>query len=407
VLDLDSVRASITLGEDDLRTYYKENVARMTAKEERRASHILVNAPKDASAADREKAKARATELLAQVRKAPGTFAEVAKKSSDDKGSAPAGGDLNFFARGAMVKPFEEAAFALKKGEISDLVETEFGYHIIQLTDIKTPRQPTFEELRPTMEAELKQQQAQRKFAEVAEAFTNGVYEQADSLQPVADKLKLKIQTAKGVTRTPAAGAKGPLANAKFLEALFATDSLQNKRNTEAVEVGPSQMAAGRVTTYTPALTLPYDEVKARVRTLYVAEKSAELARKEGEAKLNAWKAAPSSATGLAAATEVSREQTQNLPRALIDAALRAPSEALPGWTGVDLGAAGYAVVKVNRVVPRQAPDAQRAHQERQQYVQWLATAEGLAYYELLKQRFKVQIKAPRPEAAATVTAEN
>ena len=67
------------------------------------------------------------------------------------------------------------------------------------------------------------------------------------------------------------------------------------------------------------------------------------------------------------------------------------------GWTGVDLGAAGYMVVKVNRVVPRQAPDAQRAQQERQQYEQWLTTAEGLAYYELLKQRFKVQIKAPRP----------
>jgi peptidyl-prolyl cis-trans isomerase D len=91
----------------------------------------------------------------------------------------------------------------------------------------------------------------------------------------------------------------------------------------------------------------------------------------------------------------------------VIDAALRTPADALPGWTGVDLGAAGYVVVKVNRVVPRQAPDAQRAQQERQQYEQWLTTAEGMAYYELLKQRFKVQIKAPRPDAAAQVTAEN
>ena len=407
VLDLDSVRAGITLSEDDLRTYYKENVERMAGKEERRASHILINAPKDAPAADREKAKARATELLEQVRKAPATFADVAKKSSDDKGSAVAGGDLNFFGRGAMVKPFEDAAFALKKGEISDVVESDFGYHIIQLTDIKTPRQPTFEELRPSMEAELKQQQAQRKFAEVAEAFTNGVYEQADSLKPVAEKLKLKIQTATGVTRTPMPGAKGPLANAKFLEALFASDSLQNKRNTEAVEVGASQLAAGRVTTYTPALTLPLDDVRARVRSLYVAEKSAELARKEGEAKLAAWKANPASVTGLTAAVEVSREQSQNLPRPVIDEALRVPTEVLPGWAGVDLGASGYAVLKVNRVVPRQAPDAQRAQQERQQYVQWLTTAEGLAYYELLKQRFKVQIKAARPTTVAQGSVEN
>ena len=407
VLDLDSVRAGITLSEDDLRTYYKENLERLAGKEERRASHILINAAKDAPAADKEKAKARATELLAQVRKNPASFADVAKKNSDDTGSATAGGDLNFFARGAMVKPFEDAAFALKKGEISDVVESDFGYHIIQLTDIKTPRQPTFEELRPSLEAELKQQQAQRKFAEVAESFSNGVYEQADSLQPVAEKLKLKVQTATGVTRTPAPGAQGALANAKFLEALFAADSVQNKRNTEAVEVGPSQMAAGRITAYTPARTLPLEEVRARVRTLFIAQRAAEQARKEGEARLAAWKAAPAAATGLPAAVEVSREQPQDLPRAVIDAALHTPSDSLPGWTGVDLGAEGYAVVKVNRIVPRQAPDAQRAQQERQQYVQWWTTAEGLAYYELLKQRFKVQIKTPRPDPTAQVAAEN
>ncbi|HRL98468.1 MAG TPA: SurA N-terminal domain-containing protein [Acidovorax sp.] len=407
VLDLDSVRAGITLSEDDLRTYYKENLERLAGKEERRASHILINAAKDAPAADKEKAKARATELLAQVRKNPASFADVAKKNSDDTGSATAGGDLNFFARGAMVKPFEDAAFALKKGEISDVVESDFGYHIIQLTDIKTPRQPTFEELRPSLEAELKQQQAQRKFAEVAESFSNGVYEQADSLQPVAEKLKLKVQTATGVTRTPAPGAQGALANAKFLEALFAADSVQNKRNTETVEVGPSQMAAGRITAYTPARTLPLEEVRARVRTLFIAQRAAEQARKEGEAKLAAWKAAPAAATGLPAAVEVSREQPQDLPRAVIDAALHTPSDSLPGWTGVDLGAEGYAVVKVNRIVPRQAPDAQRAQQERQQYVQWWTTAEGLAYYELLKQRFKVQIKTPRPDPTAQVAAEN
>lgn len=407
VLDLDSVRAGITLNEDDVRTYYKENVARLAGKEERRASHILINAPKEASVAEREKAKARATELLAQVRKAPGTFAEVAKKNSDDKGSGSAGGDLNFFARGAMVKPFEDAAFSLKKGDISDVVETDFGFHIIQLTDIKTPRQPSFEELRPTLEAELKQQQAQRKFAEVAETFTNSVYEQADSLKPVAEKLKLKVQTASGITRAPVPGATGPLANAKFIEALFSSDSLQNKRNTEAVEVGPSQMAAGRVVEYMPAKTLPLDEVRARVRELYVAEKAAEQARKDGEAKLAAWKAAPASASGLGAAVQVSREQMQNLPRALVDAALYAPAEKLPAWTGAELGSEGYAVIKVNRVIPRQAPDAQRAQQERQQYLQWWSSAEGQAYYEVLKKRFKAEIKTARPPSTPQITAEN
>lgn len=401
VLDLDAVKAGITLSEDDLRTYYKENMNRLAGKEERRASHILINANKDAPADARTQAKAKAEELLAQVRKAPGSFAEIAKKESQDPGSAPSGGDLGFFGRGAMVKPFEDAVFSMKKGEISDVVETDFGFHIILLSDIKTPRQPSFEELRPSLEAELKQQQAQRKFAEVAEAFANGVYEQADSLQPVADKLKLKIQTAEGVTRTPAAGGAGPLANARFLEALFQSDSLQNKRNTEAIEIGTSVLAAGRVTAYQPAMTLPLDKARDQVRAIYIAEKSAELARQEGQAKLTAWKAAPDAASGLTAALTVSRDRLQDQPRSVVDAALRANVDQLPAWTGVDLGAQGYAVVKINRVVPRDGVDDARARMEREQYLQSWASAEALAYYDLLKQRFKVQIKAPRPVAQA------
>lgn len=401
VLDLDSVKAGIRVNEDDLRTYYKENLTRLAAKEERRASHILINAPKDAPAAEREKAKARAEELLAQVRKAPASFADVAKKSSQDTGSASAGGDLNFFGRGAMVKPFEDAVFAMKKGDISDVVESDFGYHIILLTDIKTPRQPTFEELRPSLEAELKQQQAQRKFAEVAETFTNTVYEQPDSLKPVADSLKLKIQTATGVTRTPAAGATGPLANPKLIEALFASDALEGKRNTSAIEVGPSQLAAGRISSYSPARTLPLEEVSARARILFVQEKALELARKEAESKKAAWSSNASAASGLSAAVTVSRDQSQSQPRAVVDAALRVAPDSLPGWAVADLGTQGSALVKVLRIVPREATDPQQAAQQRQQLQQWWTTAEGYAYYEMLKERFKVQIKPARPQAAA------
>ena len=397
VLDLDSVRSGIRVNEDDLRTYYKENLTRLAAKEERRASHILINAAKDTPAADRDQAKARAQELLAQVRKSPASFAEVAKKSSQDSGSAPAGGDLNFFGRGAMVKPFEDAVFAMKKGEISDVVESDFGYHIILLTDIKTPRQPSFEELRPSLEAELKQQQAQRKFAEVAEAFTNSVYEQPDSLKPVADSLKLKIQTAEGVTRVPGPGASGLLANPKFLEALFANDSVEGKRNTSAIEVGPSQLVAGRISTYSPTRTLPLQEVSDRARLLLIAEKSAELARKDAEAKKAAWTGNAEPAAGLAPAVVVSRDQTQNLPRAVVDAALRASPDNLPSWVSADLGSQGTAVVKVLRIIPREGVDAQQAAQQRQQLQQWWTTAEGFAYYEMLKERFKVQIKVQRP----------
>jgi peptidyl-prolyl cis-trans isomerase D len=396
VLDVEAVNKGLTVNEQDLKTYYEQNASRLAGKEERRASHILIAASKDTPAPERAKAKAKAEELLAAVKKAPDSFADVARKNSQDPGSAANGGDLDYFARGAMTKAFEEAAFALKKGEISGLVETEFGYHIIKVSDIKAPKQRSFEEMKPELEAEVKKQQAQRKFAESADTFSNSVYEQADSLKPVAERLKLEIKTASNVRRTPVPGAKGPLANPKFLNALFSPDSVEKKRNTEAVEIAPNTLVAGRISQYSPARTLPFNDVKEQVRERVVAARSAELAKKDGLEKLAAWKANPASAS-LPAAVAVSRQETQKNPAAVVEAALRADTAALPVWTGVDLGEQGYAVVKINKIVPRPEPAAEVAKQEIQQYAQWWASAENLAYYEMLKERFKAQIKVPKP----------
>jgi peptidyl-prolyl cis-trans isomerase D len=402
MLDIASVEKGVTLNEADLKTYYEQNAGRIGGQEERRASHILIAVPKGAPAEEKAKAKAKADELLAQLQKNPDSFAELAKKNSQDAGSAPRGGDLDYFARGAMTKPFEDAVFAMKqKGEIAGPVESEFGYHIIRLTDIKTPKQRSFEEMRPQLEAELKKQQAQKKYAEAAEAFSNGVYEQSDSLKPVADKLKLEIRTAAGVTRTPQPGAAGPLANPKFLNALFAPDAVERKRNTEAVEVGPNQLVSGRIVQYAAARTRPFEEVKAQVRERVVAAKAAELARKEGEAKLAAWKANPAAAE-FPAPIIVSRQEAAKQPRQVVEAALRAEPAKLPALVGVDLGPEGYAIVKVNKMLPRDTPAPQQAQQEIQQYTQAWARTETLAYYNLLKERFKAEILVPRPKDTAT-----
>ncbi len=400
VLDLDSVKKAIVLNEADLKSYYEQNVARLSGKEERRASHILINAPKDMPAEARKQARERAEALLAQVRKTPDSFADVAKKNSQDSGSAPNGGDLDFFGRGAMVKPFEDAAFAMKKGDVSDVVESDFGFHIIKVTDVKTPKQRSFEELRPSMEADLKNQQAQRKFAEVAESFTNGVYEQSDSLKPVAERLKLEVKTATQLQRKPAPGATGVLANPKLLAAVFSSESLEQKRNTEATEVAPNQLAAARIVEYTPARTRPLTEVRAAVKGRLVAGQAAELAKKDGSEKLTAWKtAAPAS---MAAAFVVSRDAAQGVPPDVLEAVLQADTTKLPTWVGVDLGAQGYAVVRLNKVLPRNPPAPAAAEQERKQYAQGVAAAESQAYYKMLTQRFKVQIKAPRPSQSPT-----
>jgi peptidyl-prolyl cis-trans isomerase D len=392
VLDIETIMKGISVPEEDLRKYYAENAARFSTPEERRASHILIKADKSASAADRAKAKAKAESLLAEARKSPAAFAELAKKHSEDPGSAVNGGDLDFFARGAMVKPFEDAAFSLKPGQTSGVVESDFGYHIIMVTGARGGGSKSFEEVRGEIEAEAKRQQAQKRYAEAAEQFTNTVYEQSDSLKPVIEKLKLPLRTAT-VQRKPAPDASGPLANAKFLDALFGADALRNKRNTDAIEVGASQMVSGRVVQYTPARQRPLAEVKAQVREALVNATAAELARKAGQARLAAGKEDSSSAlTGQSLI--VSRAQAHELPAEVIDAILKADATKLPAWIGVDLGAQGYTVARLTKVLARDpvAADPVRAQA---QYAKAWAGAESHAYYNALKKRFKVEVMAP------------
>jgi peptidyl-prolyl cis-trans isomerase D len=396
VLDLDSAKKNVAVNEADLRSYYDQNKARFGTPEERRASHILITAPTGAPSTDREKARERAAALLAEVRKAPETFAAVARKNSQDPGSAEKGGDLDFVARGAMVKPFEDAMFALKKGEISDLVESEFGYHIIRLDDIKASIVQPFEQARAAIEADLRTQQATQEFAKAAETLSDTVYQQPDSLQPAAERLKLAVQKAAGVTRVPAPNAAGALANRNFIAALFAPESLERKHNTEAIEIAPNQLAVGRIAQYSPARTVPLAEVKDQVRTRLVDERAAALAKTDGEAKLAAWRDNAAGAS-FGAPVTVSRLEPMSQPSTLIEAALRTDATKLPALAGVDLGNQGYAVVRVVKAVPRAAAPAEAAVQETEQFAQAVSTAENAAYYELLKQRFKAEILVSAP----------
>lgn len=393
VLDAAAIAEGVVLNEADVRSYYDQNAARLSGTEERRASHVLLTLPAAASDTDKQALREKAQALREQLVKAPQTFADVAKAESQDPGSASLGGDLGFFARGAMVKPFEDAVFALEKGVISDVVETDFGFHIIQVTDIKLPVPKPFAEMRAQIEADLKQQEAQKRFAELADTFSNLVYEQADSLEPTAKELGLTVQQHKGLTRDPNPAA-GPLANARLLSDLFAPESTQDKRNTEAIETGSGQLTAARILSYSPARTLPLVEVRESVRQGLIAQRAAELAREAGEKQLAAWQGG-AVADGMPAAMVVSRDKPQGLPGAVLAAAMSAPTTSLPAWVGVPLGQQGYAVVKVEKVLPRAAREG---NQEVAQLTQWWTMAESEAYYEVLKERFKAQIKVPAPQ---------
>jgi peptidyl-prolyl cis-trans isomerase D len=403
ILDIESLRQGIVLNEQDLKSYYEQNLQRLSSKEERRASHILITAAKDAPEAEKKAARAKAEELLKAVKAKPASFADVARKNSQDPGSAVKGGDLDFFGRGAMVKPFEDAAFGLKKSDISDIVESEFGYHIIQLTDIKAPKAQSFEALRPSLEADLKKQQAQRKFAEMAETFSNTVYEQSDSLKPVAEKLKLSVQKASKVARNAESQnpqSKNLLNNPALLQALFSETSLQKQRNTEAIEVAPNTLVSARVVKHQPAAALALTEVKDLVKRNLTQDKAAEMAKVQGEQKLANLK---TSAEGLPNAMVLSREKSQRQLPQVVEAVLKADPNKLPAVSGVDLGAQGYAVIRVTKVLP---PEDNQAlmKQAQQQFTQLWGAAETLAYLAELKSVMKAEILVAKPSAEKAKT---
>ena len=389
VLDLDTLKARVSVSDDELRRSYKENIQRYSTPEERRASHILIKAEASASADEKKAARAKAEQLLAQLQKNPAQFAELARKNSDDPGSGANGGDLDFFARGDMVKPFEDAAYGLKPGQLSGIVESEFGFHIIQLTAVRGGETKPFEAVRAEIEDDARKQLAQRQYAEAAEKFTNMVYEQSDSLQPVADELKLPVQTANGVLRQPGSKDQGDLSNRRLLDTLFDATNRSKGHNTEAVEVGTNKLVSARIVKYRPAALMPFEQAQAQVRERWMTAQALKAARADAEQKMALWKQSPEKAA-LPAAVQMSRRTVFAQPAAVLDAALRVPEAQLPAWTVVSLGDEGVALLKVNKVVPLEVKPEELKEMQAQFGGYW-ARAEADAYYRALKREYKVE----------------
>ncbi|MDE1998905.1 MAG: peptidyl-prolyl cis-trans isomerase, partial [Burkholderiales bacterium] len=297
--------------------------------------------------------------------------------------------DLDFFGRGAMTKPFEDAVFAMQPGQISGVVESDFGYHIIKLTAIRGGKPQPFEAVRAQIEDEARKQAAQRQYAEVAEQFTNKVYEVSDSLKPVADELKLPLQSATGILHHPDGKDQGVLSNPRLLDALFDPTNRSKGRNTEAIEVGPNKLVSARIVKYEPAAKLPFDQVQDKVREHWVEAESVKLARKDAQAKMALWEKSPEQAT-LPAPVEMSRRNMFGQPAAVLEAVLKMPADKLPSWQVIDLGAEGSAVVKLLKVLPPNlAPAEVREAQE--QFGPIWGRAEADAYYRALQREYKVQ----------------
>ena len=360
-MSIDAIAAKTAVSADDVKKVYEEqlNAGRLGTKEERRASHVLITVKADAKEAEKKAAEAKAQEIAARVRKNPASFADVAKKESQDPGSAAQGGDLGFFSRGAMVKPFEDAVFAAKKGDIVGPVASDFGYHVIRVTDVKPAKVKSLAEAAPEIEASLKKQAAARTFAENAENFSNLVYEQSTSLKPAAEKFGLAVQQSPWIAK--GASPVQLLNNPKLQAEIFSSATIKDKRNTSAVEVGANDLVAARVIEHKEAQLRPFAEVKAGIEKRLQREEAVKLAKAEGEAKLKELQAGKDAGLKWPAPLAVNRTKPGGLYPNVLDRVFRADAKKLPAYVGVDTPM-GYSLVQVSKVIDiEKVDDAQRA----------------------------------------------
>ena len=359
VLDQDAIAAQVKVDPAELKQAYEGNAKQYTTNEERQASHILVAVKADASDADKAAARQKATALLEKARARPDSFAELAKANSQDTGSAAQGGDLGSFARGAMVKPFEDAVFAAKIGDIVGPVQSDFGYHVIKVTGITPAHVQSFDEVKARIEADVRRQKAAQKFASAADQFQNLVYEQADSLAGAAKALDLKVETTQFLTRSQLqAAARG---SQKFVQALFSPESLQSKRNTEAMEVGPNALMAGRIVEYKPAAPRPLADVQEEIRQQLAHSAASELAQKSGREKLALLAQGKEREAAVAFGKAVALTRNQAQPGFAPDALktiFEADARKLPAYSGATNERGGFSIYKVENVIDAPAPDA-------------------------------------------------
>ena len=392
VLSLDAIAQNETISDEAVRAYFDEHPDEFGQSEERKASHILISVPADASEDEKQAARDKAEGILAQVRQNMEQFAEIAKEHSDDPGSSTQGGDLGFFGRGVMVKSFEDKIFSMQLNEVSDLVETDFGLHIIQLTDIKEEKYPDLEDVREQIEKKLKIQMMGSMFGEIAEDFSNIVYEQGDNLQAAAEKFELTLQKSDWITRNSAE--PSILANEKLLSAIFSDDAITNQRNTEAIEVKPDTLVSARIIEHRPAAAQSMMVVKDQIVEKLKKQMAEALAIEEGQAKLARLQAGEEDVDVTWGDTkQISYMQSQGLDHETLRAIFRAETGNLPVYTGTVDPKGGYSLIRISKVIEPESAEKENLSNFNKQLQQMITQEEMSSYLAALRQKYDVKVK--------------
>ncbi len=398
-LSADELAQRVPVDEQALRKFYDEKSAELAMEEQRKAAHILIQVDKSADDKTVAAARAKAEKVLAQAR-AGEPFEKLAKQFSDDPGSASSGGDLGYFGRGVMDKAFEQAAFALKVGQVSDLVRSDFGFHIIKLSDIKSAHTQSFEEARVKIEQDYRRHRAEEQFFEQSELLSNAAYENPDSLAPVAKAVGLAIKASGLFTRDAGDG----IASDPKVRAAAFSDEVLRGNNGEPVELGNNRLVVLRVKEHKPAVVRPLEEVRDQVVAKLRIQAARDKTKSTGEAALARLKKGEDPAA-LAREYHAEWKQAGYLKRedrsidpAIINASfkLAKPAANASSCGGVTLPSGDYAAVVVSAVrdgdpatINNVARDAMK-----QAGLRSFGEGEFKAFIEGLKKDSKIELKA-------------
>ena len=391
VLSLDELSTTVAVESDEITRYFEEHRADFGDQEERQASHILINVAAGASAEDKAAARSRAEQVLVEVRKSPQDFAGLAKKHSQDPGSANKGGDLGFFGRGMMVKAFEDAVFRMSPEQISDVVESDFGFHIIRLVAVKNGKVVRFEDVKDQVIQQVKKQKAAKTFNDMAESFNNLVYEQNDSLQPAASKFGLTVRKSDWISRKTSEPAI--LANERLLQAVFSEDAVRSKHNIEAVEVAPNVLVSARVIEHKPAAMRSMEEAKAEIAKAVIQRKASDRAIQEGKETLVRLQKGQSQAVpSWGEVRSVTRREAGGLNADTLRTVFRVQSAGMPAYTGMTDAQGGYTLVRVSRIIEATMPERSTFETLARQIRQLISQEELSAYLTALRKRADVTV---------------
>ncbi|WP_017939188.1 SurA N-terminal domain-containing protein [Zestomonas thermotolerans] len=370
-LKKDAFFDKVEVSDEELQALYQREIANLA--EQRNAAHILVEVN---DKVDEAQAKAKIEEIRKQLDEGK-DFAALAKEFSEDPGSADNGGELGFAGPGVYDSEFETALYALKKGEVSQPVRSEYGWHLIKLLDVQAPEVPSFDSLKDKLVRELKAQQVEQRFVEASKALEDAAFEASDLAQP-AQELGLQVQISAPFGRE---GGEGLTANNQVIQAAYSPEVLEDGANSNLLELDPDTAVVLRVKEHRKPEQLPFEQVAASIREQLVEKRAAEQARSEGEkllAGLREDKTPVEQAAGGQTwqQIEAATRSQEGVEPVVLQTLFRMPRpvDGKPTFAGVALANGDYVILQLKGV---SEPDDELAEDEREMYRQFLASRSG------------------------------